>query len=60
MVDPKNVGPGQEQHEYFIDSATRKRRCQYDYRDDDGELFSCVRTTLADCRLARNIWLDSR
>jgi hypothetical protein len=60
MLDPKNVKPGEEQYEYFTDRVTKKRRCQYDYRDDDGELFSCVRMTVEDCRRARNIWLDSR
>ena len=59
MLNPKDISPGEEQHEYYTD-ASKKRRCQYDYRDDDGELFSCVRHTLEDCRLARNIWLDKR
>ena len=53
------TAPGQEQYEYFLD-AHKKRRCQYDYRDTDGELFSCVKLTLEDCRLARDIWLDKR
>jgi hypothetical protein len=60
MLNPKNLKSGEEQHEYYIDKVTKKRRCQYDYRDDDGELFSCIRLTLEDCRLARNIWLDKR
>jgi hypothetical protein len=60
MLDPKKLKPGQEQHEYYTDRVSKKRRCQYDYRDDDGELFSCVRLTLEDCRRARNIWLDQR
>jgi len=63
MMDAKNLKPGEEQYEYFTHRAglagTRKY-CQYDYRDDDGELFSCVRRTLEDCRLARNNWLDKR
>ena len=34
-----------------------KHWVQYDYRDADGELFSCVRPSLKDCRIARNEWL---
>jgi len=60
MLDPKNIGPGEEQHEYYICRVTKKRRCQYDYRAPDGTLFSCVRLTLEDCRRARDVWLESR
>lgn len=62
MLDPKNIGPGEEQHELFTFRAgrTKKRRCQYDYRDSDGTLFSCIRPTLEDCRQARDIWLEKR
>lgn len=60
MLDPKNIGPGEEQYEYFRDRTMKQGRCQYDYRDDDGMLFSCIRATLEDCRLARNLWLDKR
>lgn len=60
MLDPKNIGPEEEQHEYFKDRVNRKRRCQYDYRDSDGTLFSCIRTTLEDCRRARDLWLSKR
>jgi hypothetical protein len=60
MLNPQNIGPGQEQYEYYKDRTTKKRRCAYDYRDSDGTLFSCVRLTLEDCRRARDIWLDKR
>ena len=46
MLNPKNLLPGEEQHEYYKDRVTRKRRCQYDYRAEDGTLFSCVRLSL--------------
>ena len=54
--------PGQEQYEYFPAGFGRKRRmwCQYDYRDMDGELFSCVRATLEECRKERDAWLQKR
>lgn len=57
MLDPKNIGPEQEQYEYFTDNPARISRCRYDYRDSRGELFSCVRLSLEDCRNARDIWL---
>ena len=44
---------GEERHEYFTPAfarRTKKRFCQYDYRHMDGELFSCVAPTLAECR----------
>lgn len=54
--------PGQEQYEYFPAGYGKKRRmfCQYDYRDMDGELFSCVRATLEECRKERDAWLQKR
>jgi hypothetical protein len=60
MLNPRNLYPDQEQHEYYKDSVSKKRRCQYDYRDSDGTLFSCVRLTLEDCRRARDEWLEKR
>ena len=45
---------GEERHEYFTLSLSprrKKRLCQYDYRDADGELFSCVAPTLEECRM---------
>lgn len=49
---------GQAQYETFcINRRTRKKAVQYDYRDLDGELFSCVRPTLKECRGQRDIWL---
>ena len=57
--------PGQEQWEYFksrVQSKMKpiKQHCQYDYRHTDGELFSCVKPTLADCRAARDEWLKAK
>ena len=61
MLDPKNIGPGEEQHEYYTDRSRKKRcLCQYDYRASDGELFSCIKLTLDACRAARNEWLERR
>lgn len=60
MLDPRNIGANEEQHETYKDRVTKKRRCQYDYRASDGTLFSCIRNTLEDCRKARDAWNDKR
>jgi hypothetical protein len=54
--------PGQEQHETFSRKigGKIKRYCQYDYRDFDGELFSCTKPTLDACREARDEWLKAK
>lgn len=46
---------GQEQYEKF-----GRGLIQYDYRDFDGELFSCVRRSLTECRAERNRWLSGK
>jgi hypothetical protein len=33
---------------------------QYDYRHTDGELFSTVALTLAECRTRRDEWLNNK
>ena len=51
---------GEERHEYFTPTfarRTKKRFCQYDYRHTDGELLSCVASTLEECRRKRDEWL---
>ena len=37
-----------------------KKLIQYDYRHTDGELFSCVKTSLEACRAARDLWLSKK
>ncbi len=51
--------PGKEQYEYFTTQLGRRkvRRCMYDYRHTDGELFGVVCHTLAECRAKRDEWL---
>ena len=47
---------GTEKYERFQSGIGRRRRTlvQYDYRHTDGELFTCVKPTLDECRTARN------
>lgn len=53
---------GQEQYETFY-SAHRGRkvsRVMYDYRTQEGDLFSVVAPTLRECRQKREEWLAKR
>ena len=61
MLDPKNLTPGNEQHEMFHAPGRigkpGQKRCQYDYRHSDGVLFSCVAVSLEAAREKREAWL---
>ena len=53
--------PGSEQFEvFYIGFRPRRKRYQYDYRHTDGTLFSCVCSTLKECRQRRDGWLDKK
>ena len=53
---------GTEKYERFQLGIGRRKRTlvQYDYRHTDGELFACVKTTLDECRTARDKWLTEK
>ena len=53
---------GTEKYESFQMSMGRKgRTCgQCDYRHTDGELFSCVKPTLDECRRLRDEWIKAK
>ena len=53
---------GQEQYETFYSSHRGKKisRVMYDYRTQEGELFSVVAPTLKECRQKRDEWLAKR
>ena len=59
MLDPKYCQRGQEQFEGFV-GGRRGEWVQYDYRHLDGELFSCIKRTLDECRKAKDAWLAMR
>ena len=54
--------PGTEQYEVFYTGyrSHRKKHYQYDYRHTDGTLFSCVCSTLKECRQRRDEWLNKK
>jgi len=56
------VTAGQDMYEIFYNITGRKRKkyYQYDYRAEDGELFSCVKSTLDACRIERDRWLKKK
>ena len=49
---------GEERYESC--KIMRRKMCQYDYRTEDGKLFSCVKPTLEQCRIARDAWLKKK
>ena len=53
---------GTENYENFQTGIGRRKRTlvQYDYRHTDGELVSCVKPTLDECRAARDKWLTAK
>ncbi|MEG1894672.1 MAG: DUF3873 family protein [Oscillospiraceae bacterium] len=54
-----DLGVNEARFECFTDSRGRSL-CQFDYRDFDGELFSCVKPNLGICIAARDTWLTQR
>jgi len=53
---------GSENYEVFSTRlrGQRVKRVQYDYRTQDGELFSTVASSLTECRHRRDEWLSKR
>ena len=54
---------GTEKYEKFQSGFGRRKHIlvQYDYRHPtNGELFSCVKTSLDECRAARDRWLTAK
>ena len=52
MLYPHLLENGNEQWEVY--SRKGKTFIQYDYRDNNGKLFSCVRPSLEACRTYKN------
>lgn len=50
---------GEESYEIFKDCRGRKL-IQYDYRHIDGSLFSCVSSSLEDCRNRKNAFINEK
>lgn len=54
--------PAGEENYFLFHPAHRPKQTffQYDYRHIDGELFSTVAPTLAECRIRRDEWLTKK
>lgn len=59
-LSPAYLQKGDEQYEVYWSSILKAERVQYDYRDHDGELFTCIGTSLDDCRAKRDAWQRDR
>jgi hypothetical protein len=51
---------GGEQYEEYYSEIVKASRIQYDYRDHNGKLFSCIAKTLEEARERRDKWLAAR
>lgn len=53
--------PGSEKYEKFQTGIGKRKRMmyQYDYRSPSGILFSTCASTLEECRLRRDRWLET-
>lgn len=60
-LDPVNLKAGHEQWEEFVSALRGNRQLiQYDYRNEDGRLFSCVADSLEECRHRRDLYVNKR
>ncbi|MCL2703619.1 MAG: DUF3873 domain-containing protein [Defluviitaleaceae bacterium] len=61
MLNPQSLPNGGEQYEKYKPAGRGiAPRYAYDYRHTDGELFSCVKRTLDECRAARDEWIAKK
>ena len=64
MLNQQNLAPGHEQYETFHAPGRMGKpgpeRYQYDYRQLDGELFTCVAASLGEAMRKRNEWLQTQ
>ena len=52
------IANGSENYEFYYSEISRKELCDYDYRALNGELFSCIKPTLKQCREKRDEWIE--
>jgi hypothetical protein len=54
-----NIANGEEQWEAYFSKLSKKQLIEYQYRAENGKLFSCVRPTVEKCRDLRDEWLEN-
>lgn len=60
MSEPSLLLPGKEDYCNYYSMIMKKEMVQYDYRDVDGELFSCVTKDLEEARSKKEEWLKNK
>ena len=56
-INAMKVKPGQELVDLFLCHATKEDLIQYDYRSEEGNLFTTIGRSLEGCRKWRDEWL---
>ena len=54
MLNPATLKNDSEQYERYYDKILRCYMYQYDYRDSEGTLYSCIAKSLELCRQKRD------
>jgi hypothetical protein len=49
-----------ENFEHFWSEISNREMVQYDFRDTDGQLFSCIAPTLTEARNRRIKWIEAK
>lgn len=60
MSEPSLLLPGKEDYCNYYSTIMKKEMVQYDYRDVDGELFSCVTNSIEEARAKKEEWLKNK
>lgn len=56
-LSPAYLQNGEEQWEPYFSQVLNRQRIQYDFRDHEGHLFSCISDTVDECRRRRDKWV---
>jgi hypothetical protein len=59
VLDSRSIKSNEEQYAEYLD-IDNKKFVQYDYRNSDGEFFSCVKKSVEECRIARDRWIEKK
>lgn len=60
MSDPSLIKTGEECYINYRSRITKNYLVQYDYRDFDGELFSCIANNIEEARQKKDEWLKKK
>jgi len=60
MSDPSLIKSGEEYYISYRSRITKNVLIQYDYRNLDGELFSCIANDVEEARQKKDEWLKKK